>query len=301
MMYLPITPLVANADDSAADSLPGKASASGPTAVEMPPADGDDFVITDSDFTDESDNDAEDFWLDAHAADSAVKSLSGEADASGLAAVETPQADDSDSDTENILFDGRAANAAAESLPGEAGDLSLVAVETPPADGNEFIDTGAGDFFRTPCSNLVDSESDFTDDSDSDAEDFWNVIRAANAAADSLPGEGDDLSLVAVETPQVDGADNEEVNDSDDESESVPEDHPLVASTADNESVSLPVEADGLGLDAVEAPLTTVKGALHCSAGKDCYHRPKRNGSIPSYSMPTFASAQWHRKKFAAY
>ncbi|KAJ1850810.1 hypothetical protein LPJ57_008010 [Coemansia sp. RSA 486] len=206
MMYLPITPLVANADDSAADSLPGKASASGPTAV-----------------------------------------------------------------------------------------------ETPPADGNEFIDTGAGDFFRTPCSNPVDSESDFTDDNDSDAEDFWNVICAANAAVDSLPGEADDLSLVAVETPQVDGADNEEVNDSDDESESVPEDHPLVASTADNESVSLPAEADGLGLDAVEAPLTTVKGALHCSAGKACYHRPKRNGSIPLYAMPTFASAQWHRRKFAAY
>ncbi|KAJ2596473.1 hypothetical protein H4R99_004907, partial [Coemansia sp. RSA 1722] len=97
-------------------------------------------------------------------------------------------------------------------------------------------------------------ESDFTDDSDSDAEDFWNVIRAANAAAESLPGEADDLSLTAVETPQVDGADNEEVNDSDDESEGVPEDHPLVTSIAvDSESVSLQREADDLGLDAVEA------------------------------------------------
>ncbi|KAJ2232963.1 hypothetical protein IWW45_004566 [Coemansia sp. RSA 485] len=107
---------------------------------------------------------------------------------------------------------------------------------------------------KTILIKFSEYKSDFTDDSDSDAEDFWNVIRAANAAAESLPGEADDLSLTAVETPQVDGADNEEVNDSDDESEGVPEDHPLVTSIAvDSESVSLQREADDLGLDAVEA------------------------------------------------
>ncbi|KAJ1850610.1 hypothetical protein LPJ57_008073, partial [Coemansia sp. RSA 486] len=176
------------------------------------------------------------------------------------------------------------ASSSASSLPCEADTSSFVVVEALQCEQVEY--TGARSY------NIDETDSDEFDNSDDDDDNgFWLSIGAvshASSSASSLPSNANNSSIAMVETPLEN---SEAEDDADDEIEV----DSLVASTAvDSESVSLQREADGLGHAAVEAPLTTVKGALHCSAGKACYHRPKGNGSIPSYAMPTFASAQWH-------
>ncbi|KAJ1871148.1 hypothetical protein LPJ57_005246 [Coemansia sp. RSA 486] len=154
---------------------------------------------------------------------------------------ETDSNDDEDNDKDRLL-DAVADISAANSLPCEADTSSLAVVEALQCEQVEY--TGARSY------NIDETDSDEFNNSDNDDDNgFWLSIGAishASSSASRLPSNANNSRIAVVETPL---ANAEAENNAYDEIEV----DSLVTSTADNESASLPGEADNTSLAAVEA------------------------------------------------